>query len=218
MTEFQIISAIRNYVTSEEGVTDFPASSEQIGDEVDTLRARLISEQEAGGLLRRPFMGFTQAMTINLKDVDSGDSVAIPQLFTKMSGMPAVAYAGGTDLRSPFRQLWGSQLVTGAHDMYIGEAPAVWFGQQEIRVLDECDSLLLIGIFEDPSALAAWGYDDGFPPAVEGEGSQYPIPGKMTDIIIGKTAESYLRHMYRIFPQANRQVDLPQGPGNAKGR
>lgn len=208
MTEFQIASAVKNYVTSHEGVTDFPASIEQIAAEVDTARMRFVSEMDRNRQLKRPYLGYTQSMTLNF---GSSSVLSIPRIYTNSSGKPAIAYAGGTNRKSPFKIVHGDRLSTAEYDLFTHDYPTIWIGDGEARLVnDNANNVLLVAIFEDPSDLAAFGYDD--------ETNTYPLPSSLVDMVIGKTAESYLRHMYRIFPQPNTQSDIPVSPQNVQRR
>lgn len=201
MTEFKIVSTIKNYVTSQRGVTGSPLRNEQIADEVDTLRMRLIAELDASGKLLKPFQGFIQKIEFT---INSTKKILLPNLYILDNGKPAIDYIGGKLGKTPYRIIYGSSHAAWIDkDEDINSMSTVQVEGNELTLINsDTTELLLIGIFEDPSSLEDYGYND--------ETTEYPIPGKMIDVIIGKTAESYLRQMYRIPPQPNNQVDAPQ--------
>ena len=59
----------------------------------------------------------------------------------------------------------------------------------------------LIAVFEVPDELTKYGYDEMV--------TKYPVPAGFADMLIGKTAESYIRTMYRVPIQPNTQSDMP---------
>lgn len=216
-TELEIASAISNYVTSNQGVTDFPVSLKQVSDEVDTLRVRLISEADAKGILARPYFNYTQTITFSATKLDAITReryIDVPRLFILKNGKPAIAYCGGERGTKHYRVVSGFQREWHTHDRWIGKAPTAI-----VTETDEVDGFRIrfknitpnkariIAIFEDPSDLEPYDYD-GWKTSSEG-GSLYPMPSGEIDVIIGKTVESYLRTMYRTPLQANQMVDAP---------
>lgn len=217
-TEFEIASAISNYVTSQQGVTDFPVTLKQISDEVDTLRVRLITEADTKGLLRRPFLNYTQTIRPQGVQVQLSASrvryCKIPRLFVLSSGKPAIAYCGAFAGDFHFRVVHGLQREWHKADRWIGSSPTVAVIESEAgdgHILEfrniSPNKFRFTAIFEDPSDLEPYGYD-GSTTSQEG-GTLYPMPSGEVDIIIGKTAEAYLRTMYRVPLQPNQTVDAP---------
>lgn len=208
MTELEIVSAIENYVTSNEGVTNFPVSQNQIADELHTVRIRLISDLDKQRQFVRPWDGYVQEIE-NVATVQEGTDfkIQLARMYTLANGWPAVSYIGSTDWREPFR------VVNGNEHMYMDDseypdAPYAWVtpsGLVRLRNI-ESTNISVRAVFEKPQKLEELGF--GYDP----ESSEYPLPGGMIDTIIGKTAESYLKTMYRLFPQANIQADIPISP------
>lgn len=201
MTEFEIVSAIKNYVTSQRGVTGFSLKNAQIADEVATLRMRGIDELDRANRFRKPYQGYVQKIEFT---VDNTKKITLPKIFIKEDGSPAIDYIGGKNDYTPFRIITGSTHAGWiSHDEFLKDMPTVQVEGTEFTFFNfSSTNLVLIAVFEDPSSLDVWGYND--------EVDEYPLPGKMQDVVIGKTAESYLRTMYRIPPQVNNQVDAPQ--------
>lgn len=209
MTEFEIVTAVRELVTSTEGVTNTSLSEEQVADEIDTLRVRLMMEMDGKSLFRRPYTGFAQRIKSLkvLKDNDRVSYVNIPRLVTKIGNDPACLYIGGKDNNSPYRLITGD-LTNATHDHFVGKLAIAHYDEGKITFKNVAPQYItVVGVFEDPSDLEIYGdYDP--------EVSEYPIPAGMVDMLIGKTADSYIRTMYRVRPQPNVQTDIPQA-GNA---
>jgi len=205
MTELKIVSAIKNYVTSHRGVTGSPLRNEQIADEVDTLRMRMIAEMDKANFFRKPYQGFVQKFSITT--IPSNKIVTIPKLYIKDDGTPAIDYVGGIGLTTPYR------IITGINhknwitkDEFLGTFPTVMIEGNQMEIINIApNAAVLYAVFEDPGELEDFGQYNP-------DTSDYPIPNSMVDQIIGKTAESYIRTMYRVPPQPNTQVDLPQTP------
>ena len=212
MTESRIVSAIMNYVTSSRGVGSSVMYTEQVADEVDTLRERLIRDKESAGQLHSPYQGFGQ----NLREIivertdEYALKVVLPRMYVTGHGLPALAYIGGTDGKSPYRIMTGSQYLNAKHDLFTGSFPFAVYNEGTWELYNTTAERISIrgGIFLHPRQIEPWGYNAGYDDEA-GEGDDYPVPGDMADQIIGKTAESYLRTMYRMPPQANTQSDVP---------
>lgn len=208
MTEFEIVSSVMELVTSSEGVTNTSLSPEQVADEIDTLRVRMAAELDGKSLFRRPYQGFTQTIKSLsvLKDSNRVSYLDIPRLVIQLNGEPACLYIGGKDDKSPYRLVTGN-LENYVHDHIIGKMPIAHYQEGRITFRNVApQQIKLVAVFEDPSDLEIYGDYDS-------ETSEYPMPAAMIDSLIGKTAESYLRAMYRIRPQPNTQTDLPNaGP------
>lgn len=206
MTEHQIASAILNYVTSNQGVTNSPIRLEQIRDEVDTLRIRLIAEAEKTLQLVKPYQGYGQH--IKNITVQTGEErkrfITVPRIYIDVKGKPAIGYIGGNDGRSPYRIVTGNHQNYIKDDHFLANYPTAIYSEGEITFKNIVPDRIMIRdtIFEDPSALEKWDYDF--------QETQYPIPNGMIDMIIGKTSDSYIRTQYRIPPQSNTQSDIPR--------
>lgn len=208
MTEHQIVSAIENYVTSHEGVTDFPVSPKQIADEVDTLRMRLVSELDNARMLVSPFVNYTQVIEdLPTHKTDGNDRyVDIPAVYHTIRNTPAFVYAGAANGNTPYRVLTGNHGIYASQDRWIGNVPqAILQGTRLTFKQSTLKKVRIVAVFRDPSDLDVFGYDSSK--------DTYPIPDSLVDQIIGKTANSYMQTMYRIRPQSNQQVDLPMAGG-----
>lgn len=223
-TEFEIASIISNYITSDEGVTDFPVTLKQISDEVDTLRVRLMQEMDSKGLLKRPFYNYTQTIFFGgLNDqkktlVDAATRrryADVPRLFMLSGNIPAIGYCGGYRGEQHFRVVSGTQREWFQADRWIGKAPTVVvypspdnMGHRlEFRNIAP-NQFKFEAIFEDPSDLETYNRYNGDAKSQDG-GTLYPMPSGDVDVMIGKTVESYLRTLYRHPVQANQNVDAP---------
>lgn len=205
MTEAKIVSAIKNYVTSQQGVTSFALRNEQVADEVDTLRMRMIGELDVQRIFRKPYQGFVQKIEFT---VPNNKKLVLPKIYTKMDGTPAIEYVGGKLGTTAYRLVSGINHANWIDkDDYSLFPVAVVEGQEITFKNFGSNDLMMIAVFEDPSDLEDFGYDPGY----DGDdgASEYPMPNAMVDMVIGKTVESYLRTMYRIPPQPNQQVDAP---------
>lgn len=212
MTEARIVSAIMNYVTSARGVGSSVMYPEQVADEVDTLRIRMISELEHAGRLHAPFQGFGQNIeSVEVPRVGTKLKLELPRMYITSRGVPAVAYIGGLDGESPYRIMTGLHYLNARHDLFTGNMPFAVYkeGTWEFHNCEPDRIMILGGIFNHPRQLEPYGYDAGYDTDDPDAGSEYPVPGSMADQIIGKTAETYLRTMYRMPPQANTQSDVP---------
>lgn len=194
-----------NLVTSHEGVTNTSLSEEQVGEEVDTLRVRMADELDKASLFRRPYLGFTQVISsINtVKNSDNRYTVTIPKLIVKRDGNPAFLYIGGKDKESPYRVITGDQVKNAAHDPFIGKSAIAHYNEGIIEFYNVVPKAVrIVGAFQDPSALeilGVWDYTT----------DDYPMPAGMIDQLIGKTAEAYIRTLYRTSIQPNTQSDKP---------
>lgn len=223
-TEFEIASIISKYVAAQQAVTDFPVTLKQIGDEVDTLRMRVVEELDSQNLLNRPYFNYTQVIKfdgtknkVKLNTTTRVRYVEVPRLFFKKDNKPAIAYIGDYNGKQNYRVVAGLQKEWHTKDQWIGRLPTA-------LVIENPDNngyliefkgaspnqLRMIAIFEDPSDLEPFGYNGS---AVQDEGGTlYPMPSGEIDKIIGKTVESYLRTMYRLPIQPNQTVDAPNQP------
>lgn len=214
MTEAKIVSAIKNYVTSQRGVTGFDLRNEQVADEVDTLRMRMIAELDNSRIFRKPYQGFVQKIEFTVPNTKKID---LPKIYIKQDGTPAIEYVGGKNFTTSYRVVTGVNHANWiANDEYSLFPVAVVEGQQITFKNFGSNDLVMIAVFEDPSDLEDYGYDPGYDS--DDDASEYPMPNSMIDAIIGKTAESYLRTMYRIQPQPNTQVDLPVNNERVRNR
>ena len=200
-----------NLVTSNEGVTNLSLSEEQVGDEIDTLRGRMIGELDGQGLFRVPYTSFTQMidrLEVNKATATTKPYVNIPRLMYRRDNNPAVTYIGGIDLRSPYRIVTGINVENFEHSMYTGKMPMAHYHEGRLTFYNATPTLItVIGVFNDPSDLEILG-------KYNAETSDYPFPQGMIDQLIGKTSNSYLNTLYRILPQSNTQSDIPMS-GNA---
>lgn len=223
-TEFEIASAIRNYVTSNEGVTDFPVTLRQISDEVDTLRMRTIDSIDEKGDFKRPFLNFTQIIEFDSSAIafqvkrDVARNIRyidVPRIYILKNGKPAISYIGGLAGTQHYRVVYGLQREWHKSDKWIGRLPtAVIIESSDVEgyriefINVSPNKARLVAVFEDPSDLEVYGYNGSVLPS-DG-GTLYPLPSAHVDILIGKTVESYLRTLYRVPLQANQQVDAPK--------
>lgn len=218
MTEHEIVTSVMNLVTSHEGVTNTSLSPDQVAAEVDTLRGRMIDEMDKVSLFRRPYTGFTQSIkSIKVEKIVSGTTVTkfvdIPKFMVRRDGTPAYLYIGGKDMKSPYRVVVGSEAFENAkHDQFISLLPIVLYneGHMEFRNITS-QYIMITGVFNKPSSLEELGVWDR-------EVDEYPMPAGMVDVLIGKTANSYINTLYRVPIQPNTQTDRPQGgaPLNAR--
>jgi hypothetical protein len=211
MTEFQIVTAVMNLVTSSEGVTNTSLSPDQVAEEVDTLRVRMMGDMDKVSLFRRPYLGFTQTIkSLAVKKDGTQLYIDIPRLVMRRDNTPAYVYIGGTDDKSPYRVLVGD-IQNAKYDHLIGKMPIANYLEGRVEIHNATPNVLkLVCVFEDPSALESLGVWDS-------EVDQYPMPAGSIDELIGKTANSYVNTMYRIPAQANTQSDRPiTAPPNAR--
>jgi hypothetical protein len=205
MTEHQIASAIENYVTSHEGVTDFSVAIEQIKDEIDTLRIRMFDEQDLNSrftISLEPFVQKIESTDVLYDPITKSTTVLIPDIHIRQNGKAAIRYCGSQSYKTPFRVVTGNHHLYATHDQFIGNAPLAHYEFGKITFKNtNLKKVLIIALFTDPSKLVSYGYDEKV--------SRYPVPTGLTDMIIGKTAESYIRTMYRIPLQPNTQADSP---------
>jgi hypothetical protein len=205
MTEFDIASAIRNYVTSHEGVTNFKPSLQQIRDEVDTLRIRLLTEQDVQNRYVFSFEQYYQIIDIKPKynSTTRKTTAAIPVLYFRANGKPAYRYVGGSQGNTPHKIVTGNDKYWAMHSPYTGQMATVTYEEGILDFLSKTPTTIRVeAVFEKPSACRKYnGYD--------WMKDRYPVSQSMVDILIGKTAESYLRTMYRVPPQPNTQSDIP---------
>lgn len=206
MTEHQIVSAVENYVTSNEGVTSFPVSQSQIADELNTVRTRLIDDLDKQRQFVRPWDGYTQIIKDEATTKEGTNyQIQLPRIYILANGLPAVSFIGSVDFKESYKVVNGNQHFN-MEDSEYPHAPYAWVMPDGLVKIYNAEpkKISFIGVLETPQQLEELGF--GYDP----ETSEYPFPGGMIDRIIGKTAESYLRVMYRLFPQANTQADIPQ--------
>lgn len=205
MTEYQIASAIENYVTSHEGVTDFPVAIDQIKDEVDTLRLRLFDEVDLNSRFTVSLEPYLQPIEIKdtKRSVDGKNTIVeVPPIHIRQNGKAAIRYCGSSTGNTPYRVVTGNHHLYARADRFIGKAPLAHYENGKLTFFNTVLKKVTIkAIFFDPSDLTMYGYDS--------EKTEYPIPPGLADQIIGKTAESYIRTMYRIPLQPNIQADMP---------
>lgn len=204
MTELQIASAIQNYVTSREGVTSSVVDLEQIRDEVDTLRMRMVQDMGKQRALI-PEAYYQKLKEIKTTPITSGSfkgwsEVKLPRIYTNNKGKPQIQYIG------PFAEMEPNRVVVGNQHLYIkaerftDKYPLVFYDTDRVLFQKGYTKVTIKALFEDPSALEIFGdYDH--------ETDEYPAPQGDIDSMIGKTAESYLRtEPYKII-LPNTQTD-----------
>jgi hypothetical protein len=202
-----------NLVTANEAVTNSSLSEDQVGDEVDTLRGRMIGEMDAQGFFRSPYMGFTQTvdnLPVNKATKTTLAYVDIPTFMYCRNNEPAVLYIGGIDLKSPYRVVTGLNVENHLHDQFTGQLPMVHYNEGRLTFYNANPTVItVIAVFNDPTKLEVLG-------KYNAETSEYPMPTGMIDMLIGKTANSYINSMYRILAQPNTQSDLPNAGSQRK--
>ncbi len=205
MTEYKIASAIENYVTSHEGVTNFSVPIDQIRDEVDTLRVRMFDEQDLTSRYTISLEPFLQ--TIELKATSRSSNgkdtiVEIPNIHIRTNGKAAIRYCGSSTYKTPYRVVTGNHQLYAIHDPVIGKSPLAHYENGRLTFVNTVLKKVMIkALFIDPSQLVEYGYNY--------KNDEFPVPLGFADILIGKTVESYLRTMYRIPVQPNTQTDIP---------
>ena len=200
MTEFEIASAIQNYVTSHAGVTDSPISIRQIRDEVDTLRLRLLDEMYGQRNTFVDYGAYTQTATITTRRENGKIVVDVPSIYYEPNGKIMVTFLGSSTGDTPFKVVSGPRRVWAKYDTYTGNVPTGYYHNGKIVFENVAPKAIFIeAIFDKPSLLSPYGYD--------WKSSRYPAPKGTIDIIIGKTAESYLRTRIPQLPKPNTQSD-----------
>lgn len=203
MKQFEIVAAIMNIVTSHEGVTNTSLSEDQVAAEIHTCRQRMIDDIDKTSQFRRPYTGFSQkieSLTIQ-KDTDGAPYIVIPRLYRMLNNEVAALYIGGKDRKSPYRILTDDSSENAKHDHFLGKVPIVIYNEGLLTFRNINPKFLRVeGVFEYPDQLAIYDYDD--------ESTEYPMPGGLIDILIGKTTESYIRTLFRVVAQPNTQSDL----------
>jgi len=210
MTEYEIASAIENYVTSHRGVTDFPLAQLQVRDEVNTLRLRLFDELEKGNNSIYNIAPYTQTITVLPKRENGGMFVDIPYIHVRGSGKVAADFIGSASGDTPFKIVTGDRRVWAQYDTHTGKAPTAVYNNGRLEFLNTAPRKVLISaVFNKPSELRKYGYD--------WKNTQYPVPYSVIDTIIGKSAESYLRTRQQTIPHPNNQSDIDaQGSSQLK--
>lgn len=217
MTLHQIASSIMNMVTHYEGVTNVSLEYEQIIEEVNTLRSRLISEADRTGSFRKPYNGFTQRIDyVRVNKSQNGNIyyAEIPKLYIHLDGTPACTYIGSTNRvkkynlggvidtdegTQPWRLLTGQHYMYAEHDMFLQSMPIAIYEEGVIRFpKNYSDYITIVGVFERPNEVET--YDE--------ENDIYPVPAGMIDVIIGKTTNSIINYLMRAFVQPNTQSNL----------
>lgn len=208
---------ISNDINSQNGVTDFPLSLNQIADNVDTLRVRVIEDLDSKGFFKQPFFNYTQTIDFTSTQKDSTQNnqryVDIPRILFLSDGSPAITYIGAANGFQTYRKVWGLQREVHTKDRWIGSKPTAIITENGLgyRIFFKNISpisLKLIAVFQNPSDLESYGYN-GWKTTAEG-GSVYPMTSGQVDIVMGKIVDSYMRYMYRIRPQGDQAVDAPQ--------
>ena len=200
MTEFEIASAIQNYVTSHSGVTDSPISLRQIRDEVDTLRLRLLDELFRARNSMVDVSAYTQTAIVPTEKVDGKLQAHVPELYYQPNGKLAVQFLGSSSQETPFKVVFGRRATWSDYDTYTGKVPTAIYQASIVTFRNVAPkSIFIEAVFNKPSELTKYGYD--------WKTSHYPVPYGMIDHIIGKTAESYLRLRQPVIPVPNTQSD-----------
>jgi hypothetical protein len=212
MTELQIASAVKNYVTSGEGVTFSNLDLEQIRDEVDTLRMRIVQELSANrALIAEAYFQVLEGAQVTTTIVTSGafkgwTEITIPTIFTNPKGKPEISYIGPESESLPYRVVTGNQYNYIKSERFTQDYPIAVVDAKSIKLSKAPKKIIVKALFEDPSALEIYG-------AYDHENDQYPCPQGDIDSIIGKTAESYIRTSRLKVIQPNSQVDLSNSKG-----
>lgn len=202
-TEYEIASAIKNYVTAQKAVTNSDIELDQIRAEIDTLRLRIIDDLDKQSLFRKPFLSYAQTYEFSTKrdQVKKILYVDIPRIYSGDDNKPAIAYVGGTNLLSSYRVITGNQIS------WIDKGPTYLRGYKTVHYsdgrftfkFDGPNKILVNAVWAKPIELASYGY--------KWKESYYPVPGAIADKMIGKIAESYLRQMFRLGIQPNTQSE-----------
>lgn len=202
MTEYEIASAIENYVTSHRGVTDFPLSQRQIRDEVDTLRIRFFDEFDNMNKTITNISPFTQIVKVSTEKGDDGMFVNVPYIHQRTNGKLAALFIGSAKGTTPFKIIVGNRRLWSNFDSHTGKAPTAVYSNGKIKFINVAPKNVLIeALFIKPSELRTIGEYDW-------KSTQYPVPYGLIDSIIGKTAESYLRTRTQNVPHPNNQSDV----------
>jgi len=207
MTEFDIASAIRNYVTSNEGVTNFKLALRQIRDEVDTLRIRSLKELEIQNRYVFSFDQYYQIIEVSTSydAIKKITTVSIPLVHFRANGKPAIRYLGGINGGNQHDVVTGKDKAWALHSPYTGHLSKAHYEAGLVTFLGKNapKKVRVEAVFTKPSACKPFnGYD--------WKSSEYPVDPMLTDMLIGKTAESYIR-TYRGTVQPNTQSDMPVG-------
>jgi hypothetical protein len=202
-TEYQIASGIMNYVTAARAVTNSDLDMDQVRDEMDTLRIRMLLELDQRGLLRKPFFSFTQFHTLTTKRDNDRKVIYVdlPRILVTRDNKPCIAYVGGTFEDSPYRIVTGNQLAwVNKTENWLRNAKTVHYADGRLTFRNDAPEKIAVrAVFMKPIEMAPFGY--------LWKKDYYPVPGDMADQMIGKMGESYLRTMYRIPVQPNTQTD-----------
>lgn len=209
MTELQIASAIQNYVTAREGITDSMVDLEQIRDEVDTLRMRLIQEMgKQRALIPEAYYQTLKGDRVKPTLIKTGtfkgwSEVKIPRIYTNLKGKPQIQYIGPAGELEPNRVVTGNQHIYIKAERFTDQYPLVFYDVDRVLFREAYPKIVVKALFEDPSKLEIYDCYDH-------ERDDYPAPQGDIDHIIGKTAESYLRTEQFKVILPNVQTDTPK--------
>lgn len=223
MTHRDIASAILNNITSGEGISNTRIPLQQVMDEIDTLRARLLYERSQQGLSIEPeYYQTASCIPVICQDIseccgiNSDAKVLVGQLPSSVltqNGRLLINYAGTIDRYRPYRIITGNHYLFAMKGKYVGNKPTLWFDNTRVVLFNPetlaIKNISISAIWTNPAKLrdldCCSNYDE----------KDYPAPAGLIDMIIGKITESYIRYFYRMNPlQNNMQIDtqgLQQG-------
>jgi hypothetical protein len=165
MTEFELVSAIRNIVTSHEGVTNFKPSIQQIRDEVDTLRIRLLTELDAQNRYFTMFDQYYQTIEVSTKyDAISKTTTAkIPVIHFRGNGLAAIRYIGGLSGGDSHKFITGKDSHWANSSPYTGHLAAVHYsGDGDLKFMSRNapKKIMVEAVFVRPRDCKSYnGYD-----------------------------------------------------------
>lgn len=219
MTHQEIASAILNNLTAGEGITNIRVPLQQIRDEIDSLRARILMEKNQQGFpVDMDYYQPVSCLPVECKDIsdccidiNTGEKVLqveLPSSPVYLNGKPLIQYVGIVDRSRPFRIIDGKQNVYAFHNKFMKNVPTLWVDGTRGIIFNPTTTrvkyITISAVWANPSKVA------DLECCSEYENEDYPAPPGIVDTIIGKTTQSYLRYYYARNPlQSNDQVDNP---------
>jgi hypothetical protein len=203
-----IISQVQSGLKS---VTNHGLSKSQVKDEIVLCRARMLPEALAAGLINaqqlyqdfliEKFYQHEESKVSNRKAI-YGD---IPEVM-EIESISPVEYLGSTDGYEGFKVVTGKQNQFISHDRYSKHEPTGWIKNKRVIIYnDNPKRLLLRAIFSNPRDLATYNktYSDD---------SSFAVCNALSDMIVGKLVNDYMRYYRMANPQPNNQIEINQAP------